>query len=274
MEEMSQRQKSRETWLKERDKNTALFHRMANSHKRHNHIKEKRINGVWLEESSLCKDIVGAFQAILLDAGEWRANIQGLIFSRIFDMEAASLVLAALRAMNGDKALGPNGFTIAFWQSSWEVVKNDVMRMFKEFHDSGKLVKSLNNSFIVMIPKKGGAKDLKDFRPISPMGSIYKLLAKVLANRLKRVMGKLVNRAHNAFVECRQILDASLIANEVIDSMLRKKERGVICKLSIEKAYDSINWQFLFEVLHRMGFGRKRVNWMKLCITTTSFSAD
>ena len=96
-------------------------------------------------------------------------------------------MLAALRDMNGDKAPGPNGFTTAFWQSSWEVVKEDVMRMFKEFHVSGKFVKSLNNSFIVMIPKKGRVEDLKDIRPISLVGSLYKILAKVLANRLKRL---------------------------------------------------------------------------------------
>ena len=73
------------------------------------------------------------------------------------------------------------------------------------------------------------------------MGSLYKLIAKVLANRLKKVMHNLINEAQNAFVKGRQIMDASLLANEVIDTMLKKKERGVLCKLDIEKAYDHIN---------------------------------
>ena len=94
---------------------------------------------------------------------------------------------------------------------------------------------------MVLIPKRGGVEDLKDFRPISLTGSIYKLIAKVLANRLKKVMNKLVNSVQNAFVEGRQILGASLITNEVIDSMLKKKEKRVLCKLDIEKAYDKIN---------------------------------
>ena len=94
---------------------------------------------------------------------------------------------------------------------------------------------------MVLIPKRGGVEDLKDFRPISLTGSIYKLIAKALANRLKNVMNKLVNSAQNAFVEGRQVLDASLIANEGINSMLKKKEDGVLCKLDIEKAYDKIN---------------------------------
>ena len=89
------------------------------------------------------------------------------------------------------------------------------------------------------------------------MGSLYKLLAKGLANRLKKVMSKLVNKAQNVFVEGRQILDASLIANEVIDSILRKKDTGVLYKLDIEKAYDQVDWNFLVMVMHRMGFGGK-----------------
>ena len=123
------------------------------------------------------------------------------------------------------------------------------MRMFPDFYETGKFVRSLNAMFIVMIPKKGGVEDLKDFRPINLVGSLYKLLAKVLANRLKRVMSSFKNKAQNAFVGGRQILDASLIANEVIDSMVKKKERGILCKLDIEKAYDNINWKFLFGVL-------------------------
>ena len=123
-----------------------------------------------------------------------------------------------------------------------------------------------------MVPKKSGAEDFKDFRPISLIGSLCKLLAKVLANRLKRVMGKLVNKAQHAFVEGRQILDASLIANEVIDSLMRKKERRILCKLDIEKAYDQISWNFIISALQKIGFGCKWVNWIRWCISIASFS--
>ena len=163
-------------------------------------------------------------------------------------------VRAALYELNGKKAPGPNGFTAAFWQFSWNTIKSEVMAIFKDFFDTGKFVKSLNSTFIVMIPKKEGAEDQKDFRPISLVGSLYKLIAKVLTNRLKKVMSRLVNKAQNAFVEGRQIMDASLIANEVIDSMVKGKERGILCKLNIEKAYDKINWKFLVSILKEMGF--------------------
>ena len=115
-------------------------------------------------------------------------------------------------------------------------------------------------------------KDIKDFKPISLVGSLYKLLAKVLANRLKKVMSRLVNLAQNVFVEGRQILDAPLIANEVIDSILRRKKKGVLYKRDIEKAYDQINWNFSVMVLKKMGFGEKWIIWIKWCISIASFS--
>ena len=107
------------------------------------------------------------------------------------------------------------------------------MRMFWEFHETGKFVWSLNTTFIVMIHIKRGAEDFKDFRLISLVSSLYKMLVKVLANRLKKVMDSLVNEAQNAFVRGRQILDASLIANKVIDSMVKRKEKGIGYRKSV-----------------------------------------
>ena len=86
------------------------------------------------------------------------------------------------------------------------------------------------------------------------------------------MIGKVVSIAQNAFVMGRQILDAFLIANEVIDSWQKKKAKGLICKLDIEKAYDSINWKFLLKVLQKKGFGSKWLGWMWSCLSSTKFS--
>ncbi|RVX00219.1 putative ribonuclease H protein [Vitis vinifera] len=101
---------------------------------------------------------------------------------------------------------------------------------------------------------------------------LYKLLAKVLANRLKKVLGRVVSLDQNAFVKGRQILDASLIANEVIDTWQKRKEKGLICKLDIEKAYDSISWDFLMKILRKLGFGARWMEWIWWCISTAKFS--
>ncbi|RVW43589.1 LINE-1 reverse transcriptase-like [Vitis vinifera] len=179
---------------------------------------------------------------------------------------------SALLEMNGDKAPGPDGFIVAFWQFCWDFVKEEIVDLFKEFYEQRSFAKSLNNTFLILIPKKGGAKDLGDYRSISLLGGLYKLLAKVLANRLKKVLGKVISVDQNAFVRDRQILDASLIVNEVIDFWHKRKEKGLICKLDIEKACDSINWNFLMKVLHKMGFRSRWMEWIWWCISTAKFS--
>ena len=116
-----------------------------------------------------------------------------------------------------------------------------------------------------------GAKDLRDFNSISLVGDLYKLLSKVWADKVKKMVGKVVHKFHNAFVEGRQILDAALIVNEAIDSLLKDGSSGVICKLDIEKAYDHVNWAFLLVVIEKMGFGQKWIRWIHWCISTTKF---
>jgi hypothetical protein len=99
--------------------------------------------------------------------------------------------------------------------------------------------------YLSLIPKKTGQLEVRDFKPISLVGSFYKILAKVLAGRLKHVMGDLISSSHNTFIGGRQILDSVLIANKCLASRLESRVPGVMCKLDLEKAYDHVNWDFL-----------------------------
>ena len=174
--------------------------------------------------------------------------------------------------MNGDKAPGPNGFSFAFFQFCWSMVKGDIMQVFHHFYSYGTFTKSINATFIALIPKKPGAVEIKDYRPISLVSGIYKILAKVLANRLKTVLGKVVSAPQNAFVKGKQILDSVLIANECLDSRLKLGDPGVLCKLDLEKAYDHINWGFLLYLLRHYDFNQKWRRWIYMCVSTARFS--
>jgi hypothetical protein len=84
------------------------------------------------------------------------------------------------------------------------VLKKDIMAVFSEFHNSSQFERSLNATFVSLIPKKAKAVEVKDFWPISLVGGVYKIISKVLANRLKSVLGKIISSSQNAFIGGRQ----------------------------------------------------------------------
>jgi hypothetical protein len=105
--------------------------------------------------------------------------------------------------MNGDKALGLDGFFLAFFQPCWSILKEDIMQIFHHLHDHCTFSNRINTTFIALIPKKPGSVEIKDFWPISVVTGLYKIVAKMLANRLKMVLGKVVTAPQNAFIQGR-----------------------------------------------------------------------
>lgn len=138
----------------------------------------------------------------------------------------------------------------------WEIMKEDIVEVFKEFHCRRKFEKSINTTFVSLIPKKARAVDIKDYCPITLVGGVYKIIFIVLANRLKSILGKIISSSDNAFIKHRQILDSILVPNECLDSWIRSGEAGVLCKLELEKAPDHVNWEFCYIYLIEVALGR------------------
>lgn len=104
---------------------------------------------------------------------------------------------------DNDKSLGPNGVNFKFVKEFWNELKADFFRVMTEFHQNGKIVKGANSSFMVLIPKKTNPMKISDFRPISLIGCIYKVLSKVLANKIKKVIGSVISETQSAFISGR-----------------------------------------------------------------------
>ena len=134
--------------------------------------------------------------------------MESLEFDHIGDMERVWLerkfereeILQVVKELEGDKAPGPDGFSMAFYHHCWRVVEKDILAVFEEFFQHCKFEKSLNATFIALITKKIDASNVRDFHPISLVGSVYKILAKVLAIRLRVVLDQLISETQNRFV--------------------------------------------------------------------------
>ncbi|GKV19934.1 hypothetical protein SLEP1_g30130 [Rubroshorea leprosula] len=253
------RQKARKAWIKDGDANTKFFHRCVNE------IKE---------------GVANYFENLFAEERWQRPHLDGIEFKKI-SAEDNSLLLApfneeevkrAVWSCEGSKAPGPDGFNFNLIRQIWDVIKGDMMGFVDEFHKNGRLVRGSNCSFIVLLPKVTNPQKIEEFRPISLIGVMYKVIAKLLANRISSVLDNIIGECQMAFIKGRQIVDNIVIANETIDAAKRNKIASFVLKVDFEKAYDKVCWKFLDYMMSRMGFDSKWRRWISECLKTAETS--
>lgn len=233
-EEMYWEQRARVNWLRAGDQNTKFFHSSTIQRRKRNKILKIRDGSdVWHEKEEEIADIFMNFYSNLFSSSNPPDSEDILEFvqceisdednRRLMEPVSTLEIKSAVFQLGGLKAPGPDGFSGQFYHSSWEVVGDDVVNMVKDFFAANIDVTCLNDTNIVLIPKVEGAATVNHFRPISLCNFSYKIISKVIVNRMKSLLPKCISANQRAFVPGRLIQDNILVAHEAFHYLKTKK---------------------------------------------------
>ncbi|XP_055814563.1 uncharacterized protein LOC129884258 [Solanum dulcamara] len=175
--------------------------------------------------------------------------------------------------LNSDSAGGPDGFTGVFYQTCWDIIRQDVTNMMKAFFCGAELPRFVTHTNLVLIPKKDMVNTFSDMRPISLSNFVNKFFLRLLHERLVAKVPNIISPNQAGFVKNRSIVENILLTQEIVyDIRLRTKEANVIIKLDMKKAYDRISWLFLTKVLRHMGFSEKSIDMVYRIVSNNWYS--
>jgi hypothetical protein len=285
-EDTKWKQRSKQNWYQNGDRNTSFFHAWVDHRRRINQIRkiEDEEGHEWKKIEDISKAFID-FYKNLFSAG----NTSGIerclagLNERVTDEMNAELlekftedeISTALGQMHPLKSPGPDGFAACFYQKSWDTVKREVCSSVLGFLNNGNFDSNINSTYIALVPKKKNPSKLTDYRPISLCNVIYKICAKVLANRLKKVLPHIISHNQSAFIPGRLITDNILVAFEALHTMSGRMKGRVgymALKLDMSKAYDRVEWDFLEAVMKKLGFCNRWIQLTMTCVRTVSYS--
>ena len=287
-EELHWRQRSRMIWLAAGDSNTKVFHNQAQQHRRGNGIMGlMNINNESCTNENEVEQIAVHYFEDIFRTTHPRdlSEVLSAVNSTVTQEANISLlrsytddeVRVALFQMHPSKAPGPNGMSSFFYQKYWHIVGSSVTHAVLSVLNSGKLLRKINFTHISLIPKKKSPERMSDFRPINLCNVVYKIISKVIANRLKLVLPMVISDSQSAFVPGRLITDNIAVAFELIHKLKSKRGGGgrkgeMALKLDMSKAYDRVEWIFLESIMKKMGFEERWISLLMECIKTVHYS--
>ena len=171
-----------------------------------------------------------------------------------------------------EKSPGPDGWTIEFYIAFFDTIGGDILKVVEESRTSGRLYDAINSTFIALIPKSDSPSSFDDFRPISLCNVLYKIISKIIANRIKPILTKHIAPQQFAFLEDRLIHEAIGSTQEAIHSIWTKHLKCILLKIDLSKSFDRVSWLFIKMILIHLGFPLPLINWIMACITSPTFS--
>jgi hypothetical protein len=244
-------------WLKEDDANTSYFQHHARYRNKKNFIAKIKVADRVLMDQEEKKEAIWEFYNNLLGTTgqrDFTLDLQNFHIpaTDLSDLEQVFTeeVWSAIKVMPFDKALGLDGYMGRFYKVAWEVIKPDFMAVVSRLMQGDvSCLFLLNSAYVTLLPKMADAMEVKDFRQVSLVHSFAKIVTKLLANHLAPKLPSLISCNHGAFVKGRCILDNFMLVQETTKALHRQKALRLLLKLDITKAFDSVSWPFLLEVM-------------------------
>lgn len=280
--------KSRIRWLGEGDANTAFFFKSVKANLVKNIIHHLRdSNDTKVSDQVTLKLMVEQFYSQLLGQSNqeiYPLSIQSIRAIHPFrctsSLAAQLLVIPSIEEITRvvfdlprNKAPGPDGFSVEFFTSSWQLVGPDIIAGVLDFFHTSKMLRQVNATTISLIPKIQGADRLSQFRPISCCNTVYKVISRILASRLKLFISDAVQSNQVGFIPGRLLCENVLLASELVSDFNNPgpTTRGCL-QVDITKAYDKVEWKFIINILKAFEIPDRFIGWIVGCLTTTSFS--
>ncbi|KAL0423920.1 UNVERIFIED_CONTAM: Retrovirus-related Pol polyprotein from type-1 retrotransposable element R2 [Sesamum radiatum] len=281
------KQRAKLRWMKHGDQNSKVFFRKVNSTRAKQRVFQiKKTTGEVLTEMiEVTQEFISYFQSLLggskshrvLDIEFLRQDIKHILTTdeanQLIAPVTRSEIKAAFFDIDKDSASDPDGYTSAFFRAAWPVVGQAISDAIGDFFRTGMLLKQINTTLLALIPKVNMPTYVSDYRPISCCNVLYKAITKIIVKRMQLVLHLLVDYSQNAFVPGRNISDNILLAQELLAgyNQVRLPSRCTL-KVDIQKAYDSVEWDFLLEVLRLFNFPPQFIKLIEQCVSTVSYS--
>ena len=279
--------KSRVNWTIFGERNTSFFH-MTTLARRSRNIISSILNdeGVWVHnveqvQEVFTKSFVKLYQTdqsacpmVQRWDSEWCMRLEMDEANAVGPMPFDREIWDALRSMKSYKASGSDGMHAGFYQRFWLIVGESVRSEVKQILASQKVPDYLNQTLIALIPKQLGPETVSQFKPINLCNTVYKIVSKILVQRIRPLLPRLISPMQAVFLKGRRGANNVIIAQELIYSLRKRrgKEGFMVVKIDLEKAFDRLEWSFIRMVLIHFGFPKNIIKLILSCVSTTSAS--